>query len=74
MLVQPPPPSSYTQAYDCSGYFTGVRSTVVIKRPPATVYASLQHNIHHVFTPMTVWTAVTLPTFQCTEGDTSPRR
>ncbi|KAK9829915.1 hypothetical protein WJX72_008625 [[Myrmecia] bisecta] len=48
-----PPPSPYTQAYPAQGFFTGVRSRVVISQPAAVVYESLSHDLHNVFTPMT---------------------
>ena len=52
--AQPPPPSAYTQAYAAEGFFTGVRSSISIKRPPAAVYDSLSTDLHKIFGPITV--------------------
>ena len=52
--MQPPPPSAYTEPYSADGYFTGVRSTITIPRPPAVVYDSLSKDLHLVFSPITV--------------------
>ncbi|KAK9792676.1 hypothetical protein WJX73_007188 [Symbiochloris irregularis] len=49
----PPPPPTITEPYDQDGWFTGVRSTVVIKKPSSAVYNSLKTDLHKVFTPMT---------------------
>ncbi len=53
-VLQPPPPSSYTEPYSAEGFFTGVRSTVTIQRSPSIVYDSLSKDLHHIFTPITV--------------------
>jgi len=46
--AQPPPPSAYTEPYSADGYFTGVRSTITIPRPPAVVYIPLARELYAV--------------------------
>lgn len=52
--LQPPPPSAYTQPYTAEGFFTGVRSSITIRRSPGLVYDSLSKDLHKIFGPITV--------------------
>lgn len=46
--------SRFTRAYTASGWFTGVKSTVIVPATPDVVYSSLATDLHEVFTPMSV--------------------
>lgn len=46
------PLSPFTEAYNASGWFTGVRSSVTVPATPNAVYTSLSKDLQNVFTPM----------------------
>lgn len=43
-----------TQSYRADGYFTGVRSSVVVPQPAAAVFESLSRDLQLIFGPIQV--------------------